>query len=120
MGINPDSDGMQRLIAEDPGGPVVMVNLLRFAEGGREAYVEFTRTRSMTLLARYGGEVIYAGNGSTVLAAVPDQNWDAVLIVRYPSRDAFRRMLADPDFAGLNEVRAATLDATLLQATVPW
>jgi uncharacterized protein (DUF1330 family) len=120
MAINPDAEGMRRLIAEDPGGPVVMVNLLQFTADGREPYVEFTRNLSMKLLARYGGEVLYAGTGSTVLAAVPDQNWDAVLVVRYPSRDAFRRMLEDPEFAGLIEVRARTLDATLLQATVPW
>lgn len=120
MPINPDSADLDRLAVEDPGGPVVMVNLLRFTEDGRDEYVHFTRTRSIKLLARYGGEIIYAGNGSTVLAAVPAQIWDAVLIVRYPSRDAFRQMLEDPEFAGLSEVRGRTLDATLLQATVPW
>ncbi|GGF10530.1 hypothetical protein GCM10007298_03120 [Williamsia phyllosphaerae] len=38
MAIDPRGVGLKRFLAEDPGGPVVMLNLLRFAEGGRDDY----------------------------------------------------------------------------------
>ena len=65
-------------------------------------------------------DAAYAGTGSTPLAGEPDQVWDAVLVVRYPSREAFCQLLDDPDFASLGEVRSRTLEATVLLATEPW
>ncbi|GAA1457865.1 hypothetical protein GCM10009619_12730 [Williamsia maris] len=38
MAIDPRGVGLKRFLAEDPGGPVVMLNLWRFAEGGRDDY----------------------------------------------------------------------------------
>jgi len=35
MAIDPRGADLKRLLAEDDGGPVVMLNLLRFAPGGR-------------------------------------------------------------------------------------
>ena len=37
MAIDPRGADLKRYLQEDPGGPVVMLNLLRFAEGGRES-----------------------------------------------------------------------------------
>ncbi|WP_211257860.1 hypothetical protein [Lentzea albidocapillata] len=87
---------MKRLLAEDPGGPVVMLNLLRFAEGGAESYREYALHLRETFLPRYGGEVLYAGTGSTVLVAEEGQSWDAVIVVRYPDRAAFSRRSTRP------------------------
>jgi uncharacterized protein (DUF1330 family) len=120
MPINPGPTDLERLSTEDPGGPVVMLNLLRFVAGGRAEYVQFTKTLSMKLLQRYGAEVLYAGAGSTPLVAEPDQAWDAVLLVRYPSRGAFRQMLDDPDFEAMADLRQRTLSHAVLQATTPW
>jgi hypothetical protein len=54
---------------EDPGGPVVMLNLLRFADGGAATYAEYASALTGTFLPRYGGELLFAGDGSTVLVA---------------------------------------------------
>jgi len=32
---------LEGFLADDPGGPVVMLDLLRFADGGRERYHEY-------------------------------------------------------------------------------
>ena len=120
MAIDPRGVDLKRLMQEDPGGPVVMLNLLRFAAGGRESYEQYAAALSDTFLARYGAEVLYAGDGSTVLAAEPGQEWDAVLLVRYPSRESFSRMVADPEYQQVTHLRSESLVEAVLQATVPW
>lgn len=121
MAVDPVGADLKRLLAEDPGGPVVMLNLLRFKpDGGRASYAEYGKALSETYLARYGAEVVYAGDGSTALVAEDGQAWDAVLLVRYPSREAFCRMVADPDYQQVTHFRTEALDEAVLQATVPW
>ena len=119
MAIDPRGADLKRLMAEDDGGPLVMLNLLRFADGGRERYDEYARLFGETFLERYGAEVVYFGDGSTVLAAEPGQEWDAVALVRYPTREAFSRMVADPEYHAISHVRGGALTEAVLQATVP-
>jgi uncharacterized protein (DUF1330 family) len=64
--------------------------------------------------------VLYAGDGSTSLVAESGQAWDAVLLVRYPSREAFSRMVADPEYQQVTELRTRALTEAVLQATAPW
>ena len=119
MAINPTGADLKRFLDEDPGGPVVMLNLLRFADGGRESYAKYSKAISETFLPRYGGEVLYAGDGATPLVAEQGQDWDAVLIVRYPSREAFSRMVADPEYQQFTHFRTEALTEAVLQPTIP-
>ena len=120
MAVDPTGADLKNLLAEDPGGPVVMLNLLRFkAGGGRESYAEYGRGIA-PYLSKVGGEVVYAGDGSTALVAEVGQAWDAVLLVRYPSREAFCRMVADPDYQQFTHFRTEALEEAVLQATIPW
>ena len=116
MAIDPRGADLKRFLAEDAGGPVVMLNLLRFAD--RAAYDEYGRA-IQPYLAKVGGEVVYFGDGSTVLVAEAGQSWDAVLLVRYPSRAAFARMVADPDYQKITHLRTRALSEAVLQATTP-
>jgi uncharacterized protein (DUF1330 family) len=120
MAVDPRGADLKRYLQEDPGGPVIMLNLLRFAEGGRELYAQYAEALGTTFLRRYGGEVLYAGDGSTALVAEDGQAWDAVLLVRYPSREAFSRMVADPEYQQVTELRTRALTEAVLQATTPW
>lgn len=120
MAVNPRGRDLKRYLAEDPGGPVVMLNLLRFTEHGRESYAHYAEALETTFLPRYGAEVLYAGDGSTSLVAEQGQDWDAVLLVRYPSRSAFSRMVADPEYQEVTRLRTDALEEAVLQATVPW
>jgi uncharacterized protein (DUF1330 family) len=120
MAVDPRGADLKRYLQEDPGGPVVMLNLLRYAEGGRELYAQYAAALTDTFLPRYGGEVLYAGEGSTPLVAESGQDWDAVLLVRYPSRQAFSAMVADPEYQQVTELRTRALTEAVLQATRPW
>ena len=120
MAIDPRGSDLKRLLTEDPGGPVVMLNLLRFAEGGRDSYLRYARAITETILPRYGAEMIYAGEGSTALVAEEGQSWDAVLLVRYPSRKAFSQMVADPEYQPVTAWRTQALQEAVLQATSEW
>lgn len=120
MAVDPRGADLKRFLAEDPGGPVVMLNLLRFGAGGRELYARYADALHETFLPRYGGEVLYTGDGSTALVAETGQDWDAVLLVRYPSRRAFSEMVADPEYQRVTAWRTDALQEAVLQATVPW
>ena len=120
MAVDPRGADLKRYLAEDPGGPVVMLNLLRFVpDGGRERYAQYVEHFRRTS-APHGAQVVYAGEGSTALVAEPGQSWDAVLLVRYPSRQAFSDMVRDPAYGEGTSLRTQALEEAVLQATTPW
>jgi uncharacterized protein (DUF1330 family) len=119
MAVDPRGRDLKRFLEEDPGGPVVMLNLLRFKPGGRASYERYAAALGQTFLPRYGAEVLYYGDGSSTLVAEEGQSWDAVLLVRYPSREAFSRMVADPEYQTVTHLRTEALEEAVLQATTP-
>jgi uncharacterized protein (DUF1330 family) len=119
MAVNPSGDALNEFVSTDPDEPVVMLNLLRFAAGGRESYAQYSRAMR-GLLDRYGARVLYAGDGQSALVAEDGQAWDAVLLVHYPSRHAFSRMISDPEYQQVTHLRAAALQEAVLQPTRPW
>ncbi|WP_040795815.1 DUF1330 domain-containing protein [Nocardia higoensis] len=120
MAVDPRGIDLKRFLAEDPGGPVVMLNLLRFAPGGRELYARYADAVQETFAPRYGAEVLYAGDGSTALVAEQGQDWDAVILVRYPSRQVFCEMVSDPEYQQVTTWRTEALKEAVLQATSAW
>jgi uncharacterized protein (DUF1330 family) len=90
-------------------GPVVMVNLLRFkgesADGdgsGWDAYSRYSKAIP-PLLKGVGGTILWAGDVEG--AAYGDLNakhWEFVVLVRYPSRKAFLKMVTSPEYAQAN------------------
>ena len=117
--VDPTGQDLKRLLAEDPGGAVVMLNLLKFRPGQRAGYERYAH-EIRPFLAEVGGEIVYEGECSTTLVAPAEHDWDAVLLVRYPSRTAFSHMVANPDYQGITSLRTEALSSAVLQATVPW
>ena len=121
MAVDPTGQDLKRYLEEDPGGPVVMLNLLRYrGEEGRASYRTYARHLATTFLPKYGGEVLYLGEGSTALVAEEGQAWETVLLVRYPSREAFSRMVADPEYQQVTQLRTQALTEAVLQPTTSW
>lgn len=119
MAVDPTGETVRQFRDEDDGGPVVMLNLLRYAgEEGRASYAEYG-ARVGPFLEAVGATVVYAGTCSTALVA-GEEAWDAILVVRYPSRAAFLAMVADPAYQEITHLRTAGLEAAVLQATTPW
>ena len=126
--IDPTADQLAALAAlADPPEPLVMLNLLRFRdqagypEGfdaepctGAHAYRRYS-AQAAPQLAAVGGRVVWMGTGGLSVIAPEDEPWDDVLLVEYPSRDAFLRMIATPAYqAALPHRRAALLDSRLI------
>lgn len=120
MAVDPDSQELAAFIAMRPDEPVVMLNLLRFAEGGRELYQRYSQKFREVFAPRYGVTVVYAGDGEAALVADSGQQWDAVLLVRYPDRATFGRMVADPEYRQISHLRTNALSEAVLQPTHPW
>lgn len=106
---------IDRFLAEDDGQPIIMLNLLRFkADGGRQRYLDYLAMAG-PIVARYGAEIIFAGDGATALCAEAGQSWDAVALVRYPKRASFVDMIADPAYAVADPIRMSALEEAVLQ-----
>jgi len=86
---------------------VVMLNLLAFRpEGGRERYGEYGAAVA-PLLERAGGRVVFAGNPAAALLG--DGSWDLVLLVEYPTRQAFLEMIGSPEYQAIAHLRTEAL-----------
>ncbi len=112
---------LKAFAALDPGAPVVMVNLLKFKEGGgRDRYLKYTRA-VQPHLDRVGGAVRYAGtNAVNIIGDGERPWWDAILVVEYPSSQAFTDMVTDPGYQQIHGHRAAALAQGDLVATSQW
>ena len=119
MPVDPTGQDLKRYLAEDDGGAVGMRNLLSYKEGGVDSYREYGK-KIEPFLERVGASIVYAGDCSTSVVAPDGWDWDAVLLVRYPSREAFTRMVADPEYQQITPLRTQALDNAVLQATAPW
>ena len=96
-----------------------MLNLLRFRPDGGEAGYRAYAEAFTPFAQRYGAEVVYVGSGRR--RWWPRRaGWDAVLLVRYPSRQAFSDMVRDPEYQQVTHLRTESLPEAVLQATTPW
>ena len=109
--------------------PIVMLNLLRFREradyqglsikatacSGREAYRRYSKAVA-PLLLESGGAPIWMGKVRNTLIAPSDEHWDQALLVAYPSRKAFMKMISSTSYQEVMEHRtAALLDSRLIE-----
>lgn len=116
MAIDPTGADLKAFLAEAPDEPVVMLNLLRFTAGGRQRYREYL-AHFRPHAERFGARVLYYGRGDTAIVAEAGQEWDAVLLVHYPSRRAFSDMVRDPDYQQGSHLRSEALVEAVLQPT---
>jgi uncharacterized protein (DUF1330 family) len=111
-------DELDRFVAADPTGPVVMLNLMKFVPGGAATYMEYIeRFSSSGVNTRYGVEIVYAGAGHPALVGQEGGDWDMVVLVRYPSRQHFVDMVNDPDYQSFEHLRADAVATAVLQPT---
>jgi uncharacterized protein (DUF1330 family) len=92
-------------VGED--APVVMLNLLEFKpDGGRERYEEYGAAVA-PMLEKVGGRVVFVGNPAAVLLG--EGSWDVVLLVEYPSRQAFLEMTGSAEYRQIGHMRIEAL-----------
>ena len=130
--IDPTRESIKRFAEQFPDGqPVVMLNLLRFREqaayvdasipacSGRRAYATYSKLIE-PILAGAGGEVLWMGKSFGALIAPPGEEWDEVLLVKYPDKAAFLGMIQSEAYRAIVHHRTAALaDSRLVPNTQP-
>ena len=119
MFIEPDAEQIRELADSTLTGPVVMLNLLRFVpDGGLAAYLHYGEG-VRPLLERAGAKILWQGSGdSVVIGDTAADAWDAVVLVRYPSRRAFLDMVSSPEYGAIAGHRTKALtDSRLIACT---
>lgn len=123
------ADALAAMQTGDLDAPVVMLNMLRYREtaesgfgvdnlSGREAYGVYGKAFAK-LQPRFGGDPIWMGRALHSLISAQDgglEDWDIVILVRYPTRRQFVEMMADSDYQAIAPIRAAALaDSRLIE-----
>jgi len=115
-----DTATLERFVSADPSAPVVMLNLVRFAPGGADKYMQYIEHFSRSgIKDRYGVTVVYGGEGHPSLVAAEGGDWDLVALFSYPSRRHFVDMVNDPDYQAFEHLRAEAVATAVLQPTTP-
>lgn len=128
--IDPTRESLAQLKSLPQDKPITMLNLLRYREQadypaevdqapctGQEAYKRYLKSADEHVAA-VGGEVLWMGQPQANIIAPPDEHWDAILLVRYPSAAAFSEMLRSPDYQAAAIHRTAALDDSRLIASL--
>jgi uncharacterized protein (DUF1330 family) len=109
----PDEATLEALGELPDDEPVVMLNLLEYADDGGEAYARYGRIAFQQIQKR-GGGLLY--DGAPLFADPTAGHWDRVIFVQYPTRAAFIDMMADPAYREGLPHRRAGLERTVLYA----
>ena len=122
--IEATEKGLSGMQKGDPDEPLYMLNLLKFRDeaqpgagvdglSGQDAYNVYGKKFS-ELNPRFGGTAIWMGKAwHTVIGP---EDWDIVILVRYPSRKLFLEMIEDPSYQAISPIRSAALgDSRLVE-----
>ena len=125
MATQPRREQMVALLENDKGGPIRMLNLLKFREfakysdgtdtgiSGAEAYQRYA-VEVTKIINRVGGEIVFDGQASTLVIGDGELEWDMVSIVQYPSVAAFLGMTSSEEYQKIHVHRDAGLEHQLL------
>jgi uncharacterized protein (DUF1330 family) len=113
----PDRDALAAFAKRAAEGPVYMLNLLEFLpDGGAERYGEYGQAVA-PLLEGVGGRAVFAGRPSESL--IGDGSWDLMVLVEYPTRQAFLDMVSSPEYQAIEHLRSESLRRSELRAMDP-
>lgn len=128
--LEPTQEAGRDFFSRGITGPVVMLNLLRFRAiadyaatpelapdspiSGEAAYRLYMR-HTLPHLEASGGAVLFFGEGGPYLIGPAEERWDAAILVRQASPEAFLTFASNPEYlAGLGHRLAAIEDSRLL------
>ena len=110
----PNEQAMAAFAGRASDGPVYMLNLLEFKpDGGAERYGEYGQAVA-PLFEKAGGQPVFAGRPSEHL--IGEGSWDLMLVVSYPTRQAFLDMVSSPEYQEIEHLRSEALVRSELRA----
>ncbi|WP_291843448.1 hypothetical protein [Maricaulis sp.] len=123
--MEPNDDQLAAFLARKDGGPVHMVNLLKFRETadypdgrdadlpGAEAYMRYGGPMTR-LVEQAGGQLRFSALSSPLLVGEVEDTWDMVAIMTYPSPATLLEISKTPEFREIEVHRKAGLAGQLL------
>ncbi len=118
--IDATPEALQRFLADDDRRGFVLVQLIRFAEGGRQGYLAYAAA-AQPILQKHGIALLYAGESiAPPLHGPAGVAWDGLVAVRYPSRAAYVELHEDPEYQALLPQRAAAVAEAWAQPMSDW
>ena len=124
----PTREQWRDLQQHDSGGPIYMLNLLKFrdkaayADGrtttlsGEEAYAIYGRAVSRLVLEA-GGKLVFSGRVEGTMVGVVEDSWDSVAIMMYPSLAVMGQITGSAAYAEIHVHRDAGLAGQILIKT---
>ncbi len=123
--IHPTEKQITTLMETDESGGVVMTNLIKLkrdstgsTQQSADAYNNYMLSTS-PFLEEVGGRLLYLGEQQQVFIGGPGDEWDLVLVVEYPSRQAFLTMISNPEYIKIHSLREDALETSALLVTKP-
>ena len=125
MPTTPRRDQLAALAEQAPDGSLFMLNLLEFrdranyADGrdeditGAEAYGRYGRAVAR-MIHDLGGRIVWSGDPNVMIIGEGEPEWDQVVVVEYPSLDAFTAMTTSEEYQEIHVHREAGLEHQLL------
>jgi uncharacterized protein (DUF1330 family) len=105
--LEPLPEQIEALRELPPDRPVVMLNLLKFnPEGGAEMYARYAAV-STRMIYELGGEYVYSGKPMATVIGCED--WDAVVLARYPTLASFFEMVSSAEYQSTVALRHDSL-----------
>lgn len=124
--IDPTPPQFAAFSAADRSAPICMVNLLKFREkaeyddrrdaggiSGAEAYNLYGAVAARKI-AEVGGKILWGSPAEMTFIGDGRDDRDVVIVVYYPSHQAFLTMVAEPDYQEASPHRHAGLARTAI------
>tara|TARA_Y100000766_G_C18895083_1_gene600516 strand:- start:1153 stop:1563 length:411 start_codon:yes stop_codon:yes gene_type:complete len=115
---------IKALLAVDDGGPICMVNLLKFNEkaeyedgrettlSGAEAY-QIYGAATGPLIKKLGGEIVFTSVLKGMVVGEVEDLWDVMAIAKYPTLQSFIDMVSSTEYLSAYHHRIAGLKGQL-------
>ncbi|KAK3251833.1 hypothetical protein CYMTET_38842 [Cymbomonas tetramitiformis] len=126
--VDPTRESVRALRDSDMQGPVEMLNLIKFhkeakydvaannaSKTGEEAYKLYKEE----LIRIAAGEIVWHAKVKGMFIGPMAEDYDYVMLVRYPSKEHFLKMMRNPDYKAALVHRYAGVEHTKLMVTQP-
>lgn len=111
---NPTPEQQMAFAKLEHQGPIVMMNLIKYKAGDAKPYFAYLAAVS-PLVEQIGTKVLYAGKPLiTLIGEDSGAEWDLVLLVSYPQKEALMALSAHPEYPG--HLREAAIEDSRLVA----
>ena len=128
----PTDSQLEEMAEADQESPFDMINLLKYrpvaiydseadnaiGRSGREAYQEYGKAVVPKIMG-LGGSLVYIGACDHHFVGDESQDYDELIIVRYPSRRAYLEMFNSTEYQEAIKHRKAGLEYRVLHESAP-